>query len=354
MRAIFISFVFFTSLLVTIYKNKLINNTLYHTFLYLIIISSTTYIFAKKELSDFPDRLIYKLQFEQNQGLNLIESFSAIPFDKGFVALQWLISQITHDYNVYFGIIYFIFFITISICFRLVFKSDFLIPLSLFVLAPLFPILSGNIIRTGLSFSLFLLGTILYQKGIKIKWIIPMILSISMHLSIAPLVVLFVILRKKMHDFSKSIIFGLAVSSLIFISNTQLTIFPFLNSFDKISIYNSVDLFDRYSTNLLRFDFFFFNILLLVILFVLSKSSNQQSNEKHNFYLNITVLCVIYFNIFGFIAFSDRIAIYTWLFTIFTATLIIFDWKKYNIILVPIVYLIVVFTFAVYTSNLFF
>lgn len=145
-----------------------------------------------------------------------------------------------------------------------------------------------------------------------------------------------------------------ADSSLIFISNTQLTIFPFLNSFDKISIYNSVDLFDRYSTNLLRFDFFFFNILLLVILFVLSKSSNQQSNEKHNFYLNITVLCVIYFNIFGFIAFSDRIAIYTWLFTIFTATLIIFDWKKYNIILVPIVYLIVVFTFAVYTSNLFF
>ncbi|SEM88687.1 EpsG family protein [Paenisporosarcina quisquiliarum] len=337
------------SLLSFFSTTPIFNNKIYRTIVYLSLLVTIGLLFANRPNEAFSDTLTYIDFFNDYRNLSLIEAIYSSPMETGFTILQWIISQVTWNSTIYFFILFIIFFIILKISFKKVFKNDYLFALLAFMCTPMFVSMSGNILRTGLAFSFFLLGLAYILKNKKFFSIPWLLLSVLFHTTFLPFVL--VIVFFKINRFSFRIFYlALFITSLIFLSNLQTTIFPFISKFDKVGVYTSQTAFEQYGNNGLRYDFFLFNIFLILFLIIINKYGLRFKDEFVNYFLKLTIFSDVIFHLLGFIAYSDRLAIYVWLF--FSITLIVMVLKlsqKYPVIL-P-VYLLTCIMLSIITKS---
>lgn len=329
--------------------NKFVNNKLFRCSNVIILIISLGILFGWRTAEDFADTTTYAMLFEKFSNQSLIYTLNNSPLEKGYTAFQWIVSQLAVSTSVYFFIIFILFFSFLYFSFRKIYSNSYLFALLGFICTPMFATMSGNIIRTGLAFSFLLLGTIYIYEKKRFQGLLWLLTSITFHTTVLPFAILLLLFNVNKYKF-KLFILGWIVSAVIFLTNIQTSLFPFLIQINKIEVYTSQATFEQYGSNGIRLDFFLFNAFLVLSLLFANKIIFEHKNSLINFYLKVTFISSIIFHLLGFIAFSDRLAIYVWLFFVITLLVMVIEVnKKYSFVL-PI-YLAFSILFSIITKS---
>lgn len=351
MKFLIISLILIMFLLSFFANNKFINNRIYQFIIIFTLLLTLALLFGWK--LEFPDTDAYTNIFKAFIGLPFFYTLSESPFEIGFTAYQWFISNFTSNINIYISMVFILFILTVLLGFKKIYGDKLFFALLGFICTPMFPTLAGNILRTGLAFSFFLLGSIYIFRMEKKKGYLFCILSVAFHTTLLPFVLvllLFNISKIKMKVF----LVGWIASAIIFITNIQMKLFPFLSGFEKVELYTSNLSYDIYGNSGIRYDFLLFNTILLIILIIMNKKFFNFKDLKVNFYFKLTIIASIVFHIMGFVAFSDRVAIYVWLFFIITTLIMVIEINKKYAFILPAYLTISIVIIIITKSPLFF
>jgi len=326
------SFSFFT-------KNNTFKNKYFVLAIELLLIALLSIIIGFRNLASFPDNISYKYFFESSLQTNFIEFINASSMEIGFSAVTWLIGNFTEEYKVYFTILFLIFIFVFMKFLNEVFFEDRLIILAVFISTPFFISFSANIIRNGLAISFLLLGSIyLFKNRRHTLAIFYLILGITFHNAVIPFALF--ILGVKYIKFNLKTIVSLWLISIIFFLTKAATFFiPMINELEYFKRYTSATSFDSYGGGAYRMDFLLFNtILVLITLFLNVYIENKEKKDLVDNYLKMVLLSAIVFNVFSFISYSDRLAIYVWLFFV-VVSLLALSGNLYRNIIMPMIML---------------
>lgn len=162
------------------------------------------------------------------------------------------------------------------------------------------------------------------------KIFIPLLLASFTHWSAIPIAIIILIIKNKSIRI-KHLVLLWALSSILFLSDLQSKIFkPIANLLPPLESYSSQSTIDYYgSVN--RIDFLVFSFIWVVIgLYFYNKLNKEKS---YGIVLKIYISLNIFFLLFGFIAFSDRLASYSWFFIPVIIWYPLFKQKKYTPVL---------------------
>lgn len=310
------------------------NNNFIHSIMFWPLLISLGILFGWSPEEDFTDTATYTWFFENYQDLTFSETLSISPMEKGFTAFQWLISQFTSNPSIYFFLVFIGSFFFIFLSFKKIFLNNYLFAVLAYICTPLFISMSGNVIRTGFAFGIFLLGSIYIFQQDKVKGGIWLLISCMFHTTLLPFALVLIIFNPNKYKFNVFIIASI-ISALLFLTNTQTTLFPFITDFDKLDMYSSEDFFQVYGNSGIRVDFFLFNVLLISFLFIANKYFFNYKNQRINYYLKLTLIASVVFHLLGFIAFSDRLALYVWLLFLITLFIMVIEKNRDYPLILP-------------------
>lgn len=173
-----------------------------------------------------------------------------------------------------------------------------------------------NVARQGFSMMFLLLAiSIWLSKEKDVFFYISLIFSISFHISVLPAAIILILLKKI--DFKlKTLLILWASLSLLFVTGTNRFILniPFVSSMNFIQDYTSSDTIHYYGGETNSLKFYAFSAFFLALSLVLYRTIKMDTLIEST-YLNIIKIYIAlnsYFLMFGFVAFSDRVASYSW------------------------------------------
>jgi hypothetical protein len=205
-----------------------------------------------------------------------------------------------------------------------------------------------NIYRQGYSALFLLLMVNLLIKKKPLLSFISLFFAINFHLTGVIGIYLYFLLYFKVSI--RKLIILLLFSQYIFLSNTNLLIYNYLQSVPFFQVFISRMMFfvnsnviqDYGGVN--RLDFFIFNNFWIII------SLYFHIRNKNNFilhqYTKAFIGFTIVFFIFGFIAYSDRIASYSWMLIPIIVWIHIIDGKKLKIKFIQSIVLTIIYFLA--------
>lgn len=319
--------------------NKIVNNSIYRYLIYLGFTFSFVYIFGWRPPDAFNDTEVYLYIFQQMHSISFKEALLVSPFEIGFTLLQWLIAKFTINGYFYLSIVFIIFFCSIIKSFKVFYSYNYIIAILMFISTPLFVTMSGNIIRSGLAFSILLLGISFLLKGNKKRAYIIMLISCSIHTTVLPFVLLMICYNLNKYKI-KWYLYAYIGSIILFITKIHLSVFPFLMNFGKLEIYSQASTLAAYGNNTTRYDFLLFNTILILLVLFANKYMYKFKDEVMNLFNRLIIIAGVVFNTLGFIAYSDRLAIYVWLFFMISIILAILEFCKNRSILLPFILLV--------------
>lgn len=262
--------------------------------------------------------------------------FSALGYNTrefGFFFAQWVVAQFTTSPEIFGGSI-FIFFIAI---FFWALRKIFFPWQVLFVAFTYFHFFIFydyilNAIRQGFALVFMLLALGFIVKGDKWKYLICSLTSILFHVSgVVSLTLAFLwVKRIKLKNF---IFIWLLATAFLFLGFYEWlfgTIFKFSPFYNYFLTYTSRSAFLRYPSAY-RIDFIAFSVFWLIwglfhMKYLPKKDKNFKILFKAYIILNIVFVC------FGFIAWSDRVASYSWFLIPLLIWYPIFQLKKYRLV----------------------
>lgn len=341
-------------LLLSIFTNvNYINNKIIRTIITWPFLISLGIIFGWRPLEDFTDTYNYAVFFNSYKNLTLLNALAETPMENGFTTFQWIISQYTNSISIYLFLVFILSIVLILLSYREIFSKNYLFAMLAFVFSPLFDGLYGNIIRTGIAFGFFMLGSIYIFQNKKISGSLLLLISSTFHITLLPFAIVLILLNIKKYGFALYIVIWF-ISSIFFLTKSQLKLLPFLMKLDKIDYYAGATAFQSYGNSDLRLDFFLFNLFLIVLLFIGNKYMFEYKNEIINYYLKLTLIASIVFHLLGFIAFSDRVALYVWHFFLVTLFIMVIEINKKYIFILPLYLLFSILIGIAFKSYIFF
>lgn len=333
--------------------NNIFRNRYTTKMLEVLLLFILTLTIGLRSLSSFPDNLSYKYFFEDSLYTSFTNFLISSPMEVGFSVLTWLIGRVTESYTVFFVII-FLLFIGLFLSFlKNLFGHDKLIILAIFTSTPFFISFSANIIRNGLAVSLLLLATYYsFNKKNNLLTVFLLIIAPLFHTAVIPFAI-FLVLERFITLKLNHLLWFWILTIALFILKIPSLFLPLLNNFDSIETYASTDAFELYGGGAYRLDFLIFNTLIVIFTLVIFRFyGNREKDFILIKYIKLMLFSAIVFNMFGFIAFSDRLAVYVWLFFLITVLLII-QKSKYQNILMPVL-LAICSIYIILTENFIF
>ncbi|MBM7607585.1 hypothetical protein JOD29_000829 [Lysinibacillus composti] len=300
----------FLLILMSISKpNTILNNDINAKVLTFIILFfvSRNIIFREQ----IHDTSMYILSFKRSTGTELSYLLENSPFDIFWTILQWCVAIFTDSSYLYLAIIWFLFlFGFMKFLNKLFLPWQVVIVLFSYTTYVFFYSYTTMALRQGLSISfLFLALTFSFFDGkVKFRSILFLIAASLFHWTAIPFAVIVFVLTK--YNLSlKFLVVTWFVLAFAFILNLQTYILtPFLNFVPKIDVYASSSALSVYSGN--RTDFllysFIFLVLSLLAYYFYYKDDNYKNLIKYYIAFNSVYLLM------GFVAYSDRIAGYSW------------------------------------------
>lgn len=258
---------------------------------------------------------IGNLQFIHN--LSLIQTYKVSIWEPLFVFIQWVISRFTTDPTVYLIVTLLLY---ISILHKAI-KNVFLPWQQLFIFFAYFNftffygyIFNGA--RQGFSMMFILLAiSYWFKDSNNIKIYLAGCAATLCHYSSIPVVISLIIIQKFKIKL-KSIIILWSFSALLFITglNRYLLYVPFIAKIHFVENYSSSESLYYFAgqTNYKKFLIFSAIFLFLFLLFYKFITMDDVNKKR---YLNLIKCYSIfntYFLLFGFIAFSNRVASFSW------------------------------------------
>lgn len=257
----------------------------------------------------------YLIVFQEINEFNLLQALSYVRWEPGFVIYQWLLSKVTTS-PITFVLVSMVLMwgILISALKKSISPKD--VPLVMLGYISLFCFynLSRNIVRQGLATPL-LLHTILYlEKSNYKKAILYLLLAVSFHKSAIVGLILFILNKLKL---SIKVTFGFFIlSSILMIiglnKEIMMRLIPIIGGSYEASIinYSSENIISRYGS-INRIDFLLFTTIWL-ILGILFKNKYLKDDRFYKWLLISYMGLSIVYVLFGFIGYSDRLAVYAW------------------------------------------
>ncbi|WP_147802784.1 EpsG family protein [Alkalicoccus halolimnae] len=247
---------------------------------------------------------------------SLFGAISGVRWEPGFVVYQWLISVFTTSPIIFIGLTISIMWVMLVTALRKVAVWHF-IPLIMFGYFSFFIYfnITTNIIRQGFTVHLLLFMIIYLWKNDYKKAIVFFLAAVTFHTSALIAGVLFVI--KKFNIQLKYIIAVTALSALVMVTGLNTLFLEFAGSFlgggigDRLLRYSSEAILERYDGEINRLDFLVFTLAWAGWgLWFLSR--HLKDDLFYHWLVKSYLMLSSIFMVLGFIAYSDRIALYAW------------------------------------------
>ena len=327
MLTIFFFILIFSILISSQKSNSLMNNTYTNNFLLftVIIVFGIEIYYIDSNL--IPDYQTYSrwyniskyLSFSQ---LNLLESKDTL-----FFFFLWVFSKISSNFNLFILVVW----ILISFCliksFRRIFdKNEVLLVFISYTNYFVFFNYVLNTMRQGLAISiiLILISYVIFNPKNKTSIFVLSIIAPLFHLSaLIPvvLILLYTLIKPKL-----KLVFWVWILSII-LSLTSLNKTVFSNvKLDMLNTYSSLESIERYG-EVNRIDFILFSITFGIAFYIFAKKSNG-TDQKIEQLTSIYFLLNSYFLLLGFVAYSDRIAAFSWFIIPLIVWKIVFSTQK--------------------------
>lgn len=263
------------------------------------------------------DMLLYINNFQFIHHLSLIQTYKVSIWEPLFVFFQWIISRFTTDPTIYLVLTLLLY---VSILYKAV-KNVFSPWQQLFVFFAYFNFVFFyayifNGARQGFSMMFVLLAISYWLKNDKkYKMYLAGLAATLCHFSSIPVVISLLIVQK-FNVKLKTLIIIWTFSALLFITglNSYLLQIPFIAKIHFVEAYSNSSSLDYFGgqTNYLKF-LIFSAFFLFLTLFFYKVIQMEEMHKKR--YLNLIKCYSIfntYFLLFGFVAFSNRVASYSW------------------------------------------
>ncbi|MEB2298032.1 EpsG family protein [Lysinibacillus xylanilyticus] len=268
------------------------------------------------------DLVVYYNNILKIQYSGIKDAINISDWEPIFSVIQYYISKLTNDFDIYLIIMSTLYLIILIIALNSIFTiNNIVLPFFLFINFSFFYAYIFNGVRQGITLSLIILiiGLILKKEKIPIfRVLVVSILSFFIHSTSIAIIATILFVKKTNINNKKLIMFWL-FASIIYITdiNKILLKIPYLSNLSIMKEYSSQDVLLFYgSQNSIMFWIFsaFFLVCFLFSVFLCEKNKfmDGQILERYKFLIKIYISINSLFLIFGFIAFSNRIAIYSW------------------------------------------
>lgn len=298
----------------SILKNKYVSSSLLFLFIILLLIVIPFNDFSE---GDMP-RYISALSVMRD--MSFLDSWEYFGWEPLFIFLQWTFAQVSLNENLYIiytAIIYIIIYYFVS---KTLFSSwQRLFFFFAYLSFSSFYSYLFNGTRQGFSMALILLAIGVWSNDKatkkKTKIVACLIGSCLFHTSAIPVSIILLFLMISKVTLNKLLVIWVFFSVLFLTgANTFISSIPVLNNIEYLTTYSDDGLIDYYGGSN-KLDFYVFSLLALIgSLFLYFKVPLEEA--KKIIYLNLLKSYIVIntlFLAFGFIAFSNRLAIFSWI-----------------------------------------
>lgn len=289
----------------TIINNKY-NNTAILVILFILISISVYHV----NIDSVVDLRRYSFHFSSYQGISLFDiEFRHEPL---FSLLQWIVVNSIGSFKLFLVVVWFIIFMNFYKAVKNLFnKVDILFVFVTYFTFFIFFDYVLNAMRQGLAMSFLVLSlSILVTNSSKFTFYISIILAPLFHITSLPFSIV-LLLFKWFRPKLRTVFFFWLLSIILFVTNLNSRIFSTF-SFEALEIYSSDRIIERYSA-VNRIDFLVFGIFFAFVGFIVWKYVFNRENNEYKNILSLYLLFNMIFLFFGFIAYSDRLASYSWI-----------------------------------------
>ncbi|MCS8583061.1 EpsG family protein [Leuconostoc citreum] len=287
--------------------------------IFLGILIFVTYLFLLSKQNLFQsDMMAY---FSNLQNVHYLISFNTLPevlkqveFEKGFLILQVIVGYLTNNVQVYALIMYSLILLLPLIAAGFYFGLDS-VPFVMihYVFFNIFNTVSLIVIRQGIAIGILLIALTIYLRGQKKVAIVLMLLAAQYHSTAYIMLIAFLII--KFFRFKLKLIIVLwIIAAISYLTDWNQKIIQLLPFNSQYILSYTGDLWSQqsamYGQEPNSIKYLFYSMIFLIIILILRRFC---SNDK-----DLLLLVKMYtiwntlFLMFGFIAFSSRIALYSW------------------------------------------
>ncbi|MGM0904266.1 MAG: EpsG family protein [Bacillota bacterium] len=299
--------------LITVAKpNSIINNRYTSYTILFCFILFTSYKIANLDMWATTDLHVYINQFYSYQDLSLIDTFKISKSEPLFTIVQWSLAQVFESDKFFKLSIWLLFtFIFIKSLRNIFLPWQVLVVFFSYMTYFIFFSYILNTMRQGIAISLLMLAIslLIFQPNKKKLFVILIILAPLFHMTALPLSVALLLLKK--FQIPTKLIVGIWIASIfLFLTGLNQTLFGSLNSI-YLESYTADITFGNYGGASNKITFLLFSIIGLIVGWLLQKYLARNSDSSVAL-LRVYLVFNSYFLLLGFIAFSDRIASYSW------------------------------------------
>lgn len=299
----------------SVLKNRFVSYGFLLSFVALLLVSIPFNDFSEGDMPRYIDALSVM------SNLSYLDSLRYFGWEPLFTFMQWIFAQASldsHLYIIYIAILYIILYHLIS---KNLFYSwqrvfFFFSYLSLtFFYDYLF-----NGTRQGFAMAFILLAVAIWNNSDtrkkKFKIFLSFVAAVLFHTSALPVVLLILVLMFTKIKLNK-LIFVWVLFSILFLTglNSLISELPFLGGVEYLAVYNDNDLIRQFG-EVNKVNFFVLSLLIIIVSLILYYKVPLEET-KRTIYLNfikVYILTNTLFLAFGFIAYSNRIATFSWIF----------------------------------------
>ena len=299
----------------SVLKNRFVSYGILLSLIALLIASIPFNDFYKGDMPRYIDALTVM------SNLSFLDSLRYFGWEPLFTFMQWIFAKVSLNgylYIIYIAILYIFLYYLIS---KHLFYSwqrvfFFFSYLSLtFFYDYLF-----NGTRQGFAMAFILLAVAIWNNNNarrkKVKIVLSLIAAVLFHTSALPVVLLILVLMLTKIKLNK-LIFVWVFFSILFLTglNSLISELPFLGGVEYLAVYNDNDLIRQFG-EVNKGNFFVLSLLIIIVSLILYYKVPLEET-KRTIYLNFIKVYIItntLFLAFGFIAYSNRIATFSWIF----------------------------------------
>lgn len=312
MFTVFFVTIFILILLTSLPKpNTILNNGYNSSFLVFLLICSVTVNVVGREITS--DTTQYVNWFLNMKSLSWETARVLYPTDLLFFSLQWSLSRFTDSSLIFLFSVWFIFLV----CFLIFLKRIFLpwqlsLVLFTYFCFGFFYSYTTVALRQGIALVFILLALSEIHRNASVKRVILFSAVASLfHWSAVPFGLILILFCFKQPRL-KTLISIWLCSSILYILGLQEKIMKPIRSYlPMIDDYTASSIYDRYTGGVNRIDFLLFSAFWIIASLLLYKFLNKEI--KYLSIIKVYISFNIVFIYMGFVAFSDRIAGYSWM-----------------------------------------
>lgn len=287
--------------------NKYIN---YFVLLFLLV--PYLLLFGLRNSDVGTDTINYILSYENIKDSPISELDSIK--DIGYVLYVKLISIFDLEANQFIFSMSLLYLSLIFVFIKIIDNKNKVLILLILISFPFFRSFGINILRQGISIILMLIGILLFQKKIKKKAYLAIVLALLFHISTL-LILLFYLGSKRIKKIKVGIIIYICSVFLAFLHldlSFLVNKIPFLSGVlaSRMSSYLS-NTSSLYKTGF-RIDFVAFNTFYLIIGYIAYRNLSAKLQKEQSVVLNLYMLLSSFFFLMFNIPYSDRFGILSW------------------------------------------